>query len=149
MRFKKFIPINILAVCAALCGGLLWRVVFRERQSINWDNPRVAELNLWWWHLTLWSCALLLASVVVLFALFRKYVDLRGVIATVALLTASWAMFVVCNISSDVVIFIHLKTLHFSLLSTAAEVIDMLLWLATFFVLFRTVDDVRSYRGQG
>lgn len=146
MNFKKFIPIGLASGCAALAGGLLWRVVFRERRSINWANPNLAELNLWWWHLSLWSGALFLASVVILLALFRKHVDLRGAVATVGLLAASWTMFVVSNISSDVVAAIHGKDLKLGTLSTVAELLETLLWFATFFVLFRTVDDVRALK---
>jgi hypothetical protein len=127
-----------------LAGGLLWRVAFHERRSIDWANPRIAELNLWWWHLALWTCALFCGSVLVLFVLFRKYVDLRGGIATIALLAASWTMFVVSNISSDVTAISQGRYPKLDALSTTATVIDTSLWLAMFFVLFRTVDDVRA-----
>jgi len=146
MNFKKFIPISLASGCAALAGGRLWSIVFSERQSINWANPNLAELNLWWWHLALWSCVLFFVSVFIFLALFRKYVDLRGTVATVGLLAASWTMFVVSNISSDVVATIHAKNLKLGALSAAAEIIETLLWFATLFVLFRTVDDVRALK---
>jgi len=146
MNFKKFIPISLASGCAALVGGVLWRAVFSERRSINWANPNLAELNLWWWHLALWSCVLFFVSVFIFLALFRKYVDLRGTVATVGLLAASWTMFVVSNISSDVVATIHAKNLKLGALSAAAEIIETLLWFATLFVLFRTVDDVRALK---
>jgi ABC-type uncharacterized transport system permease subunit len=141
--FKKYIPINLLAGFATLIGGTVWRIVFRARRAVNWSDPPEAALSLWWMHLSIWVALLFGVSLILLFLLFRKRLDLRGTIATIGLLAASWSMFVVSNIFNDTMIALREQDFRLRVLSNVISAVDVVLWLMMFFVLFRSVDDVR------